>query len=194
MRSVCEGPAGQGEPPAGKSFPSHSGSSSVSLRHGSWHLPATQARRKWKVKVKSLSPVWLFATPWAVAYEVPPSMEFSRQEYWSGLPFPSPRDLPDPGTESGSSALQVDAFTVWTTRQLRQEEGTLKRNPARKIPGLLRSWPGGKKWERRGGLGGCLATSHSETIGITLTSPWFLCLTWGNWSPQIPQTLPKSQI
>ena len=45
---------------------------------------------KWKVKVKSLSCVWLLATPWAAAYEAPPSMGFSRQEYWSGVPLPSP--------------------------------------------------------------------------------------------------------
>ena len=47
-------------------------------------------------KVKSLSGVRLFVTPWTVAYQAPPSMEFSRQEYWSGLPFPSPGGLPDP--------------------------------------------------------------------------------------------------
>ena len=47
--------------------------------------------QKVKVKVKSLSCVWLFATQWTVAYQTPPSMGFSRQEYWSGLPFPSPR-------------------------------------------------------------------------------------------------------
>ena len=46
-----------------------------------------------KVKVKSLSRVRLFVTPWTVAYEVSPSMGFSRQEYWSGLPFPSPESL-----------------------------------------------------------------------------------------------------
>ena len=45
---------------------------------------------KWKVKVKSLSRVRLFATPWSAAYQVPPSMGFSRQEYWSGVPLPSP--------------------------------------------------------------------------------------------------------
>ena len=45
---------------------------------------------KWKVKVKSLSCVWLFATPWTPAYQAPPSMGFSRQEYWSGVPLPSP--------------------------------------------------------------------------------------------------------
>ena len=45
---------------------------------------------KWKVKVKSLSSVWLLATPWSAAYQAPPSMGFSRQKYWSGVPLPSP--------------------------------------------------------------------------------------------------------
>ena len=48
---------------------------------------------KWKVKVKSLCHVWLLATPWTVAYEAPPSMGLSRQEYWSGMPLPSPKLL-----------------------------------------------------------------------------------------------------
>ena len=56
-------------------------------------------------KVKSLSRVQLFVTPWTVAYQVPPSKGFSRQKYWSGLPFPSPGDLPDPGIEPGSPTL-----------------------------------------------------------------------------------------
>ena len=60
--------------------------------------------------VKSLSHVRLFATPWTVAYQSPQSMEFSRQEYWSGLPFPSPGDLLDPGIKPRSPALQADAF------------------------------------------------------------------------------------
>ena len=54
---------------------------------------------------KSLSRVWLFATPWTVAHWAPWSMGFSRHEYWSGLPFPAPGDLPDPGIEAGSPAL-----------------------------------------------------------------------------------------
>ena len=61
-------------------------------------------------KVKSLSRVRLFATPWTVAYQVPLSMGFSRQEYWSGLPLPSPGDLPDPETEPeslASKSLQI---------------------------------------------------------------------------------------
>ena len=62
-----------------------------------------------KVKVKSLSGVRLFLTPWTVAYQVPPSMGFSSQECWTGLPFPPPGDLPDPGIEPRSPALQADA-------------------------------------------------------------------------------------
>ena len=62
-------------------------------------------------EVKSLSRVWLFATPWTVTYQAPPSMGFSRQEYWSVLPFPSPGDLPDPGIEQVSPTFQADALT-----------------------------------------------------------------------------------
>ena len=61
-------------------------------------------------KVKSLSCVRFFATPWTVAYEAPPSMKFSRQEYWSVLPFPSPGDLPKPGIKLGLPALQADTL------------------------------------------------------------------------------------
>ena len=61
--------------------------------------------------LKSLSRVRLFVTPWTVAYQAPPSMGFSRQEYWSGLPFPSPGDLPNPGIEPGFPTLEADALT-----------------------------------------------------------------------------------
>ena len=63
-----------------------------------------------KVKVKSLSHVRIFATPGTVAHQAFPSMGFSRQEYWSGLTFPSPGGLPNPGIESGSPALQTDTL------------------------------------------------------------------------------------
>ena len=66
--------------------------------------------RRPKVKVKLLSPVQLFATPWTVAHQAPPSMGFSKQEYWSGLPFPSPGDLPDPGIEPWSPTFQADTL------------------------------------------------------------------------------------
>ena len=62
-------------------------------------------------EVKSLSRVQTLATPWTVAYQAPPSVGFSRQEYWSGLPFPSPGDLPDPGIEPRSPTLDADALT-----------------------------------------------------------------------------------
>ena len=61
--------------------------------------------------MKSLSRVQLFATPWTVGHQAPPSMGFPGQEYWSGLPFPSPGDLPDPGIEPGSPALLADSLT-----------------------------------------------------------------------------------
>ena len=61
--------------------------------------------------MKSFSHVRLFVTPWTVAYHAPLSMGFSRQEYWSGLPFPSPEDLPDPGIEPRSPEFQADALT-----------------------------------------------------------------------------------
>ena len=58
-----------------------------------------------KVKVKSFNHIRLFATPWTVAHQAPPSIGFSRQEYWSGLPFSFPGDLPNPGIEHRSPAL-----------------------------------------------------------------------------------------
>ena len=61
--------------------------------------------------MKSLTRVQLFATPWTVAYQAPPSMGFSRQEHWSGWPFPSPGDLPDPGIEPRSLTLEENALT-----------------------------------------------------------------------------------
>ena len=67
---------------------------------------------KVKVKVKSLSLVWLFAIPWTVAYQATLSMGFSRQEYWSWLPFPSPGDLPDPGIIPVSLGLAGGFFTA----------------------------------------------------------------------------------
>ena len=64
------------------------------------------------VKVKSLSRVQLFVTPWTVAYQAPLSMRFSRQGYWSGLSFPSSEDLPNPGIEPRSPALEADTLTL----------------------------------------------------------------------------------
>ena len=68
------------------------------------------------VLVQSLSHVRLFVTPWTVAHQAPLSMGFSRQEYWSGLRFPSPRDFPDLGIKPGSPALQ--AYSLLSEPQL----------------------------------------------------------------------------
>ena len=74
------------------------------------HIIFFKKGKRKKVKVKSLSCVRLFATPWTLAYQVPLSIGFSRQEYWSGLLFPSAGDLPNPGIEPGSPALKPDAL------------------------------------------------------------------------------------
>ena len=63
-----------------------------------------------RLPIKLLSPVQLFVIPRTVAYQAPPSMEFSRKEYWNGLPFPSPGDLPNPGIKPRSPTLQADAL------------------------------------------------------------------------------------
>ena len=68
-------------------------------------LPLLSHMKVKEKKVKSLSHVQLFATPWTVAYLASPSMALSRQEYWSGVPFLCPGDLPNPGIEPGSPAL-----------------------------------------------------------------------------------------
>ena len=68
---------------------------------------------KWKVKVKSLSRVWLLATPWTTAHQAPPSMGFSRQEYWSGVPLPSPA-CPSAGLQiRGLDQLSSNSAWLW---------------------------------------------------------------------------------
>ena len=64
-----------------------------------------------RYSLKSFSHVRLFGTPWTIAYQASPSMGFSRQEYWSGLSFPSPGNLPDPGIKPRSPAFQADTLT-----------------------------------------------------------------------------------
>jgi len=66
---------------------------------------------------QSLGCVQPFATPWTVAHQAPLSMEFSRQEYWSGLPCPSPGDLPNPGIKPRSPALQAESLSFELPRK-----------------------------------------------------------------------------
>ena len=68
------------------------------------HLGSQEVHER---KCQLLSYAQLFVVPWTVAHKALPTMQFSRQEYWSGLPFPSPGDFPDPGIELGSPALQA---------------------------------------------------------------------------------------
>ena len=71
---------------------------------------------KWKVKVKSLSRVWLFVTPWTAAYQAPPSMGFSRQKYWSGVPLPSALV---PWLEiKPMPAMEALSLNYWSTREV----------------------------------------------------------------------------
>ena len=76
---------------------------------GSLSLLQIFPKVKWS-ELNSLSHVRLFTTPWTAASQAPPSMGFSKQEYWSGVPFSSPGDLPDPGIEPRSPSLQVDTL------------------------------------------------------------------------------------
>ena len=91
-------------------------------KYGVWlngHVPKKE--RRWDLEsdpllggiseVKSLSHVQLFATLWTVVHQAPSTMGFSRQEYWSGLPFPMSGDLPNPGIEPRSPTLQADTLT-----------------------------------------------------------------------------------
>ena len=88
---------------------------------------AMNGKESERKKVKSLSRVPLFATPRTVAHQASPSMGFSRQEYWSGLPFPSPGDLPDPGIEPGSQNV---------TKLSRKKKSQKKRSLERDSPGV----------------------------------------------------------
>ena len=88
----------------------HTGNVSVLGNCTPWWTGTEMRCMYTRKKVKSLSRVRLFETPWTAACQAPPSMGFSRQEYWSVLPFPSPGDLPDPGIELGSLTLQADCL------------------------------------------------------------------------------------
>ena len=112
-----------------------------------------------------LQGIQLFATPWTVAYQAPPSVGFSRQEYWSGLPFPSPGDLPDLGIEPGSPAFQVDTLTS-------EPPGKPKRRGQQKmrwLDGITTQWTwvwvnyGSWWWTGRPGLLQSMVCKQSDT-------------------------------
>ena len=82
-----------------------------------------------KVEVKLLSHVRLFATPWTVTYQFPPSTGFSRQEYQRGLPFPPPGDHPNPGIKPRSPALQANALPPSHQGSQTQTSNTITYSP-----------------------------------------------------------------
>ena len=89
------------------------------LQNTFWvHLDLSISLSRSKSRVKLFNRVCLFAIPWTVAYQAPPSMEFSRQKYWSALPFPSPGDLPNSEIKPRCPALQVDSFPSEPPRKL----------------------------------------------------------------------------
>ena len=90
---------------------------------------------KVKVKVKPLSRVRLFATPWTVAYQAPRSMGFSRQEYWSGLPFPSPGDLITAAKKNLISMLLSQIFLRFPPDHCIQKSVLLHSNICIRLPG-----------------------------------------------------------
>ena len=83
--------------------------------------------------------------PWTVAHQAPPSMGFSRQEYWSGLPFPSPGDLPNPGIEARSPTLQADALTSVPPGKPLKYKNTVSQKTSYRDTELLCSVPSKKK-------------------------------------------------
>ena len=82
----------------------------------------TNSCEQQRSEMKSLGRIQLFATPCTETYPAPPSMGFSSQEYWGGLPFPSPEDLPNPGIEPGFPALQADALPTEPPGKLKRRE------------------------------------------------------------------------
>ena len=156
--------------PASLAFPTLAGG--FFTTGATWEAPSASC------DMKLLSHAQLFATPWIVAYQAPPSIGFSRQEYWSGLPFPSPGDLPNPEIEPWSFTLQAD---------------TLPSKPPGKPISFL-GWPNTAEnssyWHSRApNLGpSCLSdyvlhsifsqASYTQLLSSKQTSPQTICQRW----------------
>ena len=138
--------------------------------------------------MKSLSPVRLFATPWTVAYQASQTMGFSRQEYWSGLPFPSPGDLPNPGIQPGSPTMLLPSeppgkplahtillmLTPWPWSHLVGESDPPK-------------WPKVRKWGEEAPHGGDCARStfrHMSASSCHVDGPTN-CLGYSGDTPKV---------
>ena len=80
-----------------------------------WHVKRYSASLITACVLSHFSRFWVFVTLWTVAHQAPPSMEFSRQEYWSGLPCPPPGDLPKPRDQAQASHIAGRFFIIWAT-------------------------------------------------------------------------------
>ena len=99
--------------------------------------------------------LWTFCDPWTVAHQAPLSMGFSRQEYWSGLPFPSPGDLPNPGIKPRSPTLQADALTsapLGKPLNIRIQVLTSKISREKRKPGWKKKGEEAREGGKRSGL------------------------------------------
>ena len=100
---------------------------------------------------------------------VPPSMGFSRQEYWSGLPFPSPGDLLDPGIELVFPALQADAFTIWATREVKKKHVYATAKSLQSCPTLCNPIDGSPPGSP---IPGILQARTLEWVAISFSNAW----------------------
>ena len=152
--------------------------------------------------MKLLSRVRLFVTPWTVAYQAPPSMGFSRQECWSGLPFPSPGDLPDPGIKPWSPALQADALPSVLFKDKKNIRDVYKHSLKWKLSNTLATWcselihwkrpwccerlRAGGEGDNRGWDGWMSLPTQLTWVWVDSNSWWWTgslvcCSSWGCW-------------
>ena len=126
---------------------------------------------KWDAAVNLLSYVWLFATPRTVVHQSPLSMEFSRQEYWSGLPFPSSGNLPDPGVEHTyplSAEFQADSLSLLWRRKWQPVQCSCLENPTDReawratVHGVVKGCTRLKDWHTHQSL----SLSHRGSISV----------------------------
>ena len=113
---------------------------------------------------------WPFTTPWTVAWQAPLSMEFSRREYWSGLPFPSPRDLPDPGIKHGSPLRWLGQCRVEDDAQNVGLVSYCRRRGALLTPGSATHSPAASYWPVR------QRVSHVFSTSMGLMMVWDVAL------------------
>ena len=133
------------------------------------------------VKWKSLSPVWLFSMLWPGARQALLSMGFSRQEYWSRVPFPSPGDLPSPGIEPSSPALQVESLLSVPPGKPRKQAQNHNKLAGWKVR-MLRKQRCGVAWRQETG---CIRSNSDSEYYLLIPTLEHKAASWGVWIRQI---------